>query len=373
MTRVEQGWTGKDLTGVSRHRKNKPDSRYFFRIPYTPIPFWNHPKGRRPLRFPVSCRTLLDCLWATTLAPPSATKHQTNINMKLICNLFVVAMIVATSTSQTQAGDRGRGDFNKDHSKGKCGDRGLSVVGLTANQRLLTFDEYAPQRLKSTKPVSGLIGGDTALIGIDYRVQDGRLYGVRNAGGVYVIDVKSAVATLVNRLSVALSGTSFGVDFNPAADRLRIISDSGQNLRHNVNAGGVTLVDMDMNYTPGTPAAAVTGAAYTNNDLDPNTATTLFDIDSSLDQVVLQSPPNNGSLAATGKLLVDTNLAVGFDIHSTLRGGSTVEVEALASLSSPTGAASLYSINLLSGKVTWRGIFKSSDQVIDIAIPLDQR
>lgn len=295
--------------------------------------------------------------------------------MKLICNLFAVTMIVATSTNQAQADDRGRGNSHQNHSKGhhKDKERGLTVVGLTSDQRLISFDECAPQRSKSTKPVSGLVDGDTALIGIDYRVQDGNLYGVGNAGGVYIINAKTAVATLVNRLSVALSGTSFGVDFNPAADRLRIISDDGQNLRHNVNAGGVTLVDGTLNYTPGTPAASVTGAAYTNNDLDPNTSTTLFDIDSALDQVVLQSPPNNGSLAATGKLLVDTSLAVGFDIHSTLRGGSTVEVEALASLSSPTGAASLYSINLISGKVTWRGLFKASDQVTDIAIPLDQR
>lgn len=29
---------------------------------------------------------------------------------------------------------------------------------------------------------------------------------------------------------MALEGTLFGVDFNPAVDRLRIISDTGQNL-----------------------------------------------------------------------------------------------------------------------------------------------
>jgi hypothetical protein len=295
--------------------------------------------------------------------------------MKLICNRFIITLIVATSIGQAQADDRdrGRGNDSRDHSRGQSKDRGLTVVGLTADQRLLSFDEFSPQRAKCSRPVSGLVDGDTALIGIDYRVQDGNLYGVGNAGGVYLIDARTAVATFVNRLSVPLSGTSFGVDFNPAADRLRIISDSGQNLRHNVNPGGVTLMDMNLNYTPGTPAAGITGAAYTNNDLDANTATTLFDIDSALDQVVLQSPPNNGSLAATGKLLVDTGMAVGFDIYSTLRGGSTVDVEALASLSSPTGAASLYSVNLATGKVTWRGLFKPSDLVVDIAIPLDQR
>ncbi len=82
-------------------------------------------------------------------------------------------------------------------------------------------------------------------------------------------------------------GTFFGVDFNPAADRLRIISNTGQNLRHNVNAGGVTLSDTALNYTAGTPTSGLTGAAYTNNDLDPATGTTLFDVDTNLNQIGL--------------------------------------------------------------------------------------
>lgn len=250
--------------------------------------------------------------------------------------------------------------------------RPLKVVGLTSDQRLVCFFENSPERAFKLGAVSGLIGGDTALVGIDYRVQDGQLYGVGNAGGVYLLNTDTAAATLVNRLTVALTGTSFGVDFNPAADRLRIIGDDGQNLRHNVNIGGVTLVDGALNYTAGTPAAGVTGAAYTNNDLDPLTATTLYDLDSTPDQVVLQSPPNNGSLAPTGKLTVDTTSSVGFDIYSTVRNGVTVKIQALASLTAANGFISLYSISLPTGKATLRGTFKNWDKVVDIAIPLDQ-
>jgi hypothetical protein len=278
--------------------------------------------------------------------------------MKNTRNLLIASSIALASIAPAQAGPR----------KGQ----GLAVVGLTSDQRLITFREHAPQGAKNLSPVSGLIDGDTVLVGIDYRVQDGNLYGVGNAGGVYTIDPQSGVATFVNRLTIALSGTSFGVDFNPAADRLRIISDNGQNLRHNVNAGGVTLLDGALNYTPGNPAAGVTGAAYTNNDLDATTATTLYNIDSSLDQVVLQSPPNAGSLATIGKLTLDTSPAVGFDIHSSIHDGVTIDNRALASLSSATGAASLYAINLTTGRVTWRGVFRNSDHVIDIAIPLGQ-
>jgi Domain of unknown function (DUF4394) len=100
----------------------------------------------------------------------------------------------------------------------------------------------------------------------------------------------------------------------------------------------------------------------------------LFDLDSNLDQAAIQSPPNNGSLVATGKLTVDTTPAVGFDIYSTIRNGTTFDVEAFASLTSMSdGRVRLYEINLFTGKATQSGRFRSQDQVIDIAIPLNQR
>jgi hypothetical protein len=238
---------------------------------------------------------------------------------------------------------------------------------------LIRFDEDCPADTKHIGHIVG-IGPDTALIGIDFRVQDGKLYGVGNAGGVYTIDPNNATALFVNSLTVPLSGTSFGVDFNPAADRLRIISDNGQNLRHNVNLGGVTIADGTLNYTLGTAATGVTGAAYTNNDLDANTATTLLDIDSNLDQVALQVPPNNGTLTPTGKLTLDVTSVVGFDIYSKVRDGVTVDVEAFAALTSAVDSKlRLYEINLLTGKATSRGKFRNDDGLIDIAIPLNQR
>jgi Domain of unknown function (DUF4394) len=250
----------------------------------------------------------------------------------------------------------------------------LRVFGLTDDGRLVRFRADSPHRTKDLGSITGLTGLDTTIVGIDFRVQDGKLYGVGNSGGVYTIDTMTATATFVNALSVPLMGTSFGVDFNPAADRLRIVSDLGQNLAHNVNAGGVTVANGTLTYTapPAAPiaAAGITGAAYTNNDLNqPATGTTLFDLDTVLDQIVIQSPPGNGLLVATGKLGVDAGQQAGFDIYSRLVDGVAVGQRGFASLV-VNGSVGFYRINLLTGKATRVGGF--DETVVDIALPLDQ-
>ncbi|TWJ25178.1 uncharacterized protein DUF4394 [Micromonospora endolithica] len=248
---------------------------------------------------------------------------------------------------------------------------GLAAVGLTTDQRLIRFKIDRPEFV-CTVGVPDLPGVET-VIGLDHRVQDGRLYGVGSSGGIYVLSTRDAAATKVSQLTVGLQGTSFGVDFNPAADRLRIISDTGQNLRHNVNPGGTTIADGNLTYPPSSIAApGLTGAAYTNNDLDPDTATTLFDIDTNLDQVAVQSPANSGQLAATGKLGVTAGTHAGFDIYSVVRNGRTVANRAYAVLNSAT-ASGIYAADLLTGDVEPVGAFKPTLTVVDLAIPLGQR
>jgi hypothetical protein len=251
----------------------------------------------------------------------------------------------------------------------------LKVFGLTKNGRLVRFRVSVPHVTKNIGAVSGLQSADTSLVGIDFRVQDGKLYGVGNGGGVYTINTTNAQAVLVNRLSIALQGTVFGVDFNPAANRLRIISDTGQNLRHDVTgtAAPLTTNDGTLNYPPVPPATTptialgVTGAAYTNNDLDTTTATTLFDIDTALNQVVIQSPANSGMLAATGQLGRDADTRVGFDIASHLVRGVARQNRAFASLL-VNGNYGFYGINLLTGKASFLGDLSTT--VIDIAVSL---
>ncbi len=277
------------------------------------------------------------------------------------------------------------------------GGNNLKAIGLTQDGVLVRFTTGSG----NTQDIGFISGlqGDTSLIGIDFRVQDGLLYGVGNFGGLYTINIQNAVATPVPApvgpaLDVALVGTFFGVDFNPAANALRIVSDTGQNLRHPFAGAlqGQTQNDagtpaIGLRYPPVPPAAAmpalgVTAAAYTNNDDAATggtpTGTTLFDIDTVLDPnnpvdqtdvVVIQSPANSGNIVATGSLGVDAGPQAGFDIFSQLRKGVTVSNTAFASLF-VNGGYRLYNINLLTGSAKLVGAF--DDQVVDLAIQLKQ-
>ncbi|MFF3431392.1 DUF4394 domain-containing protein [Streptomyces sp. NPDC002602] len=248
----------------------------------------------------------------------------------------------------------------------------LRAVGLTGDQRLVEFDVDHPGKTSSIGRVSGL-AGDTRLVGIDFRVQNEKLYGVGDRGGIYTLNTDNARATKVSQLTVGLSGAQFGVDFNPAANRLRVISNTGQNLRHNIDDPATpltTTVDGTLTNptTPPSTAMGVTGAAYTNNDLNAATATSLFDLDTLANRISLQSPANAGTLAPTGNLGVNAEPDAGFDIYYNAKTGTNT---GFAAINTGNGYG-LYAVNVLTGKATSRGAFPDRQQITDIALPLNQ-
>ncbi|GAA2374484.1 hypothetical protein Cme02nite_03650 [Catellatospora methionotrophica] len=277
------------------------------------------------------------------------------IKNALLLAAATAAVLAAPAAAQAEPTVAGGG---KDH--------GPAAVGLTADQRLVGFQIDGPRRLRPIGAITGLVG-DTRIVGIDYRIQDRLLYGVGDQGGVYTF--ADAVATKVSQLTVALTGTAHGVDFNPAADRLRVVGDTGQNLRHDL-ATDTTTADTDLTYPPAvTPALGVTAAAYTNNDLDPATGTTLYDLDTALDQTVIQSPANAGLLAPVGALGVDAATEAGFDIYSPVADGVVVGARGYATLS-VGGTYHLYRVNLFTGAARDLGAFRGGEQVTDLAVKL---
>lgn len=246
----------------------------------------------------------------------------------------LAAATLAVAPSSVGASPRFQSDCFRSSSRSS---QNVDVVATTRDQKLICFRSNHPERAHTVGKI-GPLTTDTRLVGIDVRPATGVLYGLGDKGGVYTVDPTTGATKFVARATVALRGMQFGVDFNPVADRLRVVSDVGQNLRINV-ADGTTTPDTDVAYTPGTPATGVVGSMYTNNDTDPDTNTTLFDVDSALDQVAIQSPPNAGNLVATGKLGLDTQAEVGADIYSQLlRGGSTAANWAFVSVSDAFGS-----------------------------------
>lgn len=184
------------------------------------------------------------------------------------------------------------------------------------------------------------LASNESIVGLDFRPANGGLYAISNQSRLFSVNTASGALTVIGSpLLTVLSGTSFGFDFNPTVDRIRLVSNTGQNLRLHPDLG--TVVSVDGNLNPGTPF--VNGAAYTNN-IAGATTTTLFVIDSQTDMMYRQDPPNNGTLVAIGSLGINIDADSGFDI-----GGNSAAAFALLKVNNVT---SVYSINLATGAAT---------------------
>lgn len=227
------------------------------------------------------------------------------------------------------------------------------LVGLTSSagsNSLVVFDSANPNTVLANPTVTGLASGDQ-LIGIDWRPANGQLYGLSSGSRLYVINQSSGVATQVGADgSFTLSGTNFGMDFNPVVDRLRVTSNTGQNLRLNPNDGTLTGTDTSLAYAAGDPnngqTPQIVGSGYTNN-VGGAGSTTLFGIDSNLNILVTQIPPNSGTLNTIGNLGVDVPVGLGFEI--------TPGAEAFVAFTGQSNMAQLHSINLATGALTFIG------------------
>jgi hypothetical protein len=224
--------------------------------------------------------------------------------------------------------------------------------GVTTTNQLITFDSSTPGTLIDSVSVTGMQAGET-LLGLDLRPATDGLYGLGSTSRLYSINPATGAATQVGSAGAfTLSGTAFGFDFNPTVDRIRITGNTGQNIRLNPNDGTLTATDTPLTYAAGDPnvgaIARIVGSAYSNN-VNGAMTTTLYDIDSNLDILAIQNPPNNGTLNTVGAMGFNTSDLVGFDI-------SGVTGIAYASLTAPTGNFSqLFTINLATGSATLVG------------------
>jgi hypothetical protein len=269
---------------------------------------------------------------------------------------------------------------------------GARTLGVAlSNNSLIVFDTANPAAAAAPVAVTGINAGDN-LVAIDFRPQNGFLYGIgfgSVAGGVhlYSISYRTGQATQIGlpaTFDTPIVGTNFGLDFNPTVDRVRVVTDAGQNFRLNPNTGeavdgngGVAGIQMDGAISGAT--MTVDGTAYTNNQQNA-TVTTLYTLSAATDQLFIQNPPNNGTqtvpvnVTANGAPLNFT-AANGFDIPPGVNVAASNQVAMGKGFAALTvgGVTRFYTIDLTSGAaISYGPIGAGTSPIQGLAVLADQ-
>jgi hypothetical protein len=260
------------------------------------------------------------------------------------------------------------------------------VYGMTPSNRLVSFLAADPGRMRSAVPLRNLIAGES-VSAIDFRPASGELFAFTSFNRI--LRVHPATGDTM-QLGVPIDFALFqasqttGFDFNPAADRLRLVNLPDDNLRYNpFTLSPVTPADTNLAYIATDPNVGlspdVVAVAYDRNDNNPATATTLFGIDSGQNTLVRQGAvdgnaadiagggsPNGGLLTTIGGLGVNPLTAVGFDISDAGSSGSGAAL-AVMQLQGET-VSKLFQINLATGAATLIGTVGTGEVLSAMAI-----
>ncbi|MBQ0742975.1 MAG: DUF4394 domain-containing protein [Pseudomonas sp.] len=232
-----------------------------------------------------------------------------------------------------------------------------SLLALGEDGKLYKIDSDA-----LTVTASMDVEGADDLRGIDVRPANGNLYALGGGDQLYTVDLTSGAATAGAKLNMELPGSGQAVvDFNPVADRLRLLADDGTNFRVNVDTGEV-ITDGEVAYAEdgdyAGDSAKIVAGAYTNSYAGTE-KTSLYNVDLATGNLMLQDPPNDGVQKTVGELAKGLDGAA-MDIASDGKGGNVAYVL--------TGTT-LHTVNLETGAPTTLGeVADLPDDIIDIAV-----
>ncbi|MCC2546566.1 DUF4394 domain-containing protein [Hymenobacter sp. BT175] len=221
-----------------------------------------------------------------------------------------------------------------------------------AGSNLISFTSDNPTNIRTAVNFSGLAAGQT-LAGLDFRPLDGMLYAFgynasTSTGQLYTVNLTTAALTPVGTGQTYSLGTASGVgfDFNPAADRIRIVGANGNNYRVVPTTGALATVN------DGPTGRALSAGAYTNNDNNAATGTILLGYDQVTNEVVSFSDPNAGTNSPLGSsgIIVNPATGVDFDIYTDLTTPATPVNTGFATATPTTSDFDfLYDVNLTNG------------------------
>jgi len=241
-----------------------------------------------------------------------------------------------------------------------------TAYAVTSTAQLVSFNVATPGTLSTPMPITGLQAGEQ-ILAIDFRPASGHLFGLGSTNRLYSISTTTGVVSQIGASGqfALVGGTAFGFDFNPVVDRIRVVRDADQSMRLNPVTGGLAGADTALTYAAGDVNFGqnpnVQGSAYTNNFAGATT-TVLYGIDVNRDVLVIQNPPNNGTLNTVGSLGVDATLAPGFDI---LTVGGVDTAYALLTVGNATG---FYRIALNTGAATLIGNLPAGSTMTGLAL-----
>lgn len=241
---------------------------------------------------------------------------------------------------------------------------GELVYGVTESQTLVSFDSMTPGTILTGVAIWGLESNERVR-GLDFRPASNELYALGSFSNLYKVNAMTGMAMRVGAGPFAhtLNGSSFGFDFNPVIDRIRVVSEADQNLVLNPITGASTnatalfygMGDVNEGKNPN-----VVGSSYTNSRKGA-TSTQLYGIDTGLDMLVKQAN-SAGTLTTVGSLGVDLNDQVGFDI-SGLTGIAYASVQ-----DAMLGQSTFWKIDLNTGAASMIGAIGGGSQVGAITV-----
>ena len=251
----------------------------------------------------------------------------TRKNLLLLTGISAAATILLTGTSQ-----------------------GIVMYGLGSGGQIYSFDTATPGTVNA-------VGSATAagVVDIDFRGSNNKLYALASNGSTSSINTSNGLLTPLFSASHTITGGVSGFDFNPAADRMRIIGGGVNNFRMvpdgiaGMTAGTVVNGASTADGQFATPiGVTLLDVAYTN-PFNGIAGTSLFSIGS--DGILYSHPavgaPQFNTLAAVGALGVSIGSDIGFDIDGTGTGWLV-------------SGTSLYSVNLTTGAATSAGTLGTS-------------
>lgn len=221
--------------------------------------------------------------------------------MKKISSILMATIAIAGTISSAQA---------------------ATIYALDSSQNLFRFDSAG-----GASTTIGALSAPVTIVDIDFSPVNGVLYGIGTNGDLFSINLNTGAASFVLTPQTAFGETPVAIDFNPAADRMRVFGTNDSNFRLTPDASAFDPVQNAGTVTVDGPIAdtslQLVGAAYINN-FNNFGGTALYSIDTVNDRLNLHKAGTGPTGNFNGTDTVGTGLGIsvgsdiGFDIEQSL-------------------------------------------------------